>query len=150
MKLLNVFIFCALVFSCASPPPPLQVTKEVIQGTWQFIDSDSMYTEVEISDSLYFYVHAPMRIEPVEPILYSFSSDSLYFLYDDGEVWKSFYLAMPDSNTLVFGNPDEGENRCNRIYPRLKLSDWTRERDFTYDSLLLAREKRFMPEQSSR
>src|SRR5687767_1133051 len=83
-------LFLFFVFACGDPEPELKVSKDLLQGTWQFFDKDSVYTEMEISDSVYFYVHTPMYILRAEPVLYSVMGDSFHLVYEDGEKWKSY------------------------------------------------------------
>lgn len=144
----KIFIISLLFFtSCVNKQDEnLKITVELLKGTWQFFDADSVYTEMEISDSVYFYVHAPMNIFRAEPSTFSVDTSGLYFtlLYDDGEVWQKYELIIPDSFTLKMANEDVGQFICKKIYPKRKISTWKQEEKFTFDSLFLAREKKFL------
>ena len=140
---LIIFFFLS---SCANQPiENLNINAELIKGCWQFFDSDSIYTEMEISDSVYYFVHAPMNIFRAEPSSYSLDSSGLYLklLYTEGDVWKIYESIMPDSFTLKMSNEDEGQFICKRIYPKMKLSEWKEENKLVYQSAFLEREKKF-------
>ena len=144
MKTKNYIIILLFFSSCGNRQSEnLKITDELLKGTWQFFDADSIYTEMEISDSVYFYVHAPMNIFRAEPSPFAIDSSGLYLklFYDDGEVWQSYELIMPDSFTLKMSSEDAGQFICKKIYPKMKISSWKIENKFAYDSALLARQK---------
>lgn len=142
IKRIFILYLTACITACSPDTENLEISKSLLKGSWQFFDGDSIYTEMEISDSVYFYVHSPMKIFRAEPSAYSVDS-GLNLLYEEGDIWKSYELYAPDSSTLILVQEDEGRFTCKRIYPKTPISAFTSVSKFSFDSMFLARERQF-------
>jgi hypothetical protein len=132
-KLRMLFIHCLIVivfYACNNVDvnkEPLQsnsITYDSLLGTWAYCENDD-YTELEISDSLYWYIDQgdPDYIGPVIPFPYILRSDSLFVLYGDGsmKVDKQWKIYLKGDSLRI--QSSYGTFHCIRIYPR-KISEW--------------------------
>ena len=114
-----------------------------IKGTWAYYDESDGYAELEISDSLYWYIDQGAHyIGPLIPLAYKLEGDSLFTLYDDGDKDRGWKICYRDSLTIRIKNQFD-YFVCKRINPRLKISDWTEKDSTIYDKEFLKREKEF-------
>jgi hypothetical protein len=150
MRTTFIIILTSALISCGSEHKPSDSFPidcktpliDQIKGTWAYYDKSDGYAELEISDSLYWYVDEGHYIGPVIPLAYRLEGDSLFTLYDDGDKDRAWTIFYQDSLTIHLKNQFD-YFVCKRINPRLKISDWKEKDSTIYDKEFLDREREF-------
>jgi len=138
-----ILLFSAFV-SCSneSTKKPDKVDYNSLKGHWQCETKDG-YTELQISDSLYYYVDEGGYIGSVVPIPYKIKNDSLFWLDDLGEKLKGFKIIQSNSTTLILVNKFEGEQIWNKFDTYIEIKQWNKENDSIIKFEFLKREKEY-------
>jgi hypothetical protein len=142
--LINIFMGCGsenkpfdnFPIDCVTP------RFDQIHGTWAYYDKSDGYAELEISDSLYWYVDYGNYEGPLVALAYKLQGDSLFTLDDDGNKDRGWEMCFQDSLTIRIKNQFD-YFVCKKINPRLKISNWTVKDSTIYDDEFLTREKDF-------
>lgn len=138
MKIIFLYFIPLLFISCLNQDVKT-FDYSCIYGHWRYYDAREGYTELQISDSLYYYVDGGGEYTgPVLPIPYRIEEDSLFWLEDWGEKRKGFKIEVLDS-LLVLETKYYGIENWEKFNPNLAIKNWTMENDSFYDLEFLER-----------
>ena len=115
-----------------------KINHDSIVGHWR-CETTYGYTELQVSDSLYYYIDDGEYIGPVVPIPYKIENDSLFWLEERGDKRRGFKIIGCDSELLILKNKFDGKERWKKFVPKLEIKYWTMQNDSMYDSEFLKR-----------
>ncbi|MFT4523837.1 MAG: hypothetical protein ACI8ZN_002794 [Bacteroidia bacterium] len=144
LRLIVLCLLTSCINNATKPVSKKSIDLEQIEGHWRCNKGpDLSYNELQISDSLYYYVDYGdyNDVGPVLPVPYKVVNDSFFWLSDHGRIRRSYKIIKIDSDSMILEHYGNGIERWSRFDPELEIKNWTREKDSVYANNFIKRRK---------